>query len=63
MGSLAEGEDRGWGRGSVSKPRFANDSNKHQLIVGNMGVIAPGPLLIVKSKKASLPAFPLPLKL
>lgn len=47
----------------MSKPRFANGANKYQLIVGNTGVIAPGPLLIVKSKKASLPAFPLPLKL
>lgn len=42
----------------MSKPRFANGSNKHQLIVGSVGVIMPGPLLIVKPKKASLPAFP-----
>lgn len=31
--------------------------------MGNVGATAPGPLLIVKPKKASLPAFPLPLKL
>lgn len=63
MGSLAEREGWGWGKGFVSQPHFANVSNKHQLIVGNAGVIAPGPLLIVKPKQASLPAVPLPLKL
>lgn len=63
MGSLTERKDWRQRKGSVSKLHVANDSNKHQLIMGNMGAIVPGPLLIVKSKKASLPAFPLPLKL
>ena len=52
-----------WGKGVVSQSHFANGSNKHQLIVAKARVIAPGPLLIVKPKQASLPAVPLPLKL
>lgn len=63
MGSLANKEAWGWGKGSVSQPPLANGSNKQHLIVGNVGTMAPGPLLIVKPKKAPLPAFPLPLKL
>lgn len=64
MGSLAEREGWEWGKGFVSKPHFANGTtHKRQLIVGSMGVIAPGPLLIVKAKKAWLPAFPLLLQL
>lgn len=61
MGSLAGGSIGG-GEGSVSKPCFANGSNKHQLIVGNVGAIGAWPSANCESK-ALLPAFPLPLKL
>lgn len=42
---------------------LAKGFNKHQLILGSVGVMVPGPLLIVKPKQASLPAFPLPQQL
>lgn len=61
MGSLTEGKIEDRGRDFYPNPTLQMILI-NTLIVGIMGAVAPGPVLIVKAQKTSLPAFPLPLQ-